>query len=398
MLEQLFGSSQILLYFISILYILLNKEFSRVQKIIVVYIMTFCLRLMESISLRYMTIILLLITYIYIGFLSQDEIKNRILTNPLEKLLDLLYKIVFEYSGIYFFISILLISDVWNLKISVWILNNIIPNGIRLALNSFVSENVWIWIYRIISVCILSKAFVNISKREYETESFDTILKKIDNEAKWNTTFRKDIEYEKLMLLSDIEDKSFFYRETTYNFISLEFVQYRIREKKYIWGDYSFLRGKNPFKYIRKLVRGYSTIEMQLIRTLGVRYGYPHFICRKIYELIYSNLFFKNLRKYYNDIYLNTKECVSYKEFLMYVYILVAGVQINGKDYKNTLAVWGKNSLKEVSKEELFISAVGLSHRKINYEIITNYSGIIRRYNLDIMELIQLITKVLRQI
>ena len=34
LMEQLFASSQILLYFISILYILLNKEFSRVQKII----------------------------------------------------------------------------------------------------------------------------------------------------------------------------------------------------------------------------------------------------------------------------------------------------------------------------------------------------------------------------
>ena len=233
---------------------------------------------MGSISLTYMTFILLLITYIYNGFLSQDEVKNRILTNPLEKLVDLLYKIIFEYSGVYFLISILLISDVWNFRISVWIMNNIIPNGIRITLNNVVSQNVWIWIYKGISVVILGKAFINISKREYETESFDTILKKIYNKAKWNTTLRKDMDYEKLNLLSDIEDKSFFYRETTYNFISVEFVQYRIREKKYIWGDYSFLKNKNPFKYMKKLVRGYSTIEMQLMRTLGVRCGYQHYL------------------------------------------------------------------------------------------------------------------------
>ena len=53
----------------------------------------------------------------------------------------------------------------------------------------------------------------------------------------------------------------------------------------------------------------------QIIRTLGVKHGYSqHVICRKIYEILYSKMFFKSLRKYMNQFYYDTEDCCNYKE------------------------------------------------------------------------------------
>ena len=40
--------------------------------------------------------------------------------------------------------------------------------------------------------------------------------------------FPTDVEKEKFYILSDIEDKSYFARENTYNVISFEFIKYKI--------------------------------------------------------------------------------------------------------------------------------------------------------------------------
>lgn len=46
------------------------------------------------------------------------------------------------------------------------------------------------------------------------------------------------------MILSEIEDKSYFERKTTYNFLSREFVKYKINEKRM---DYNGKMQKNRF-------------------------------------------------------------------------------------------------------------------------------------------------------
>ena len=132
---------------------------------------------------------------------------------------------------------------------------------------------------------------------------------------------------------------------------------------------------------------------MQIIRTLGVKYGYnEHIICRKVYELIYSKMFFKNLRRYMNKVYLNTKGCCTYKEFLLVIYINIAQVVLNNNTNKNMLMPWnGAKTMKELSNEEFFISILGLSHRKINYQILYNYSSVIERFSLNVNTLKKLI-------
>lgn len=92
-----------------------------------------------------------------------------------------------------------------------------------------------------------------------------------------------------------------------------------------------------------------------------------------------------------NKLYLDTSGCCSFKEYLLIVYIGIAPIQINNKRYKNMLKPWNKNNLKEVSKEEFFISILGLSNRWISKKILYNYSNIINKYNLETRKLEQII-------
>ena len=198
-------------------------------------------------------------------------------------------------------------------------------------------------------------------------------------------------------MLIDIEDKSYFLREKSYNFFSIEFFRYRLNKKKTKKINLGRALKKILFKKLhitrklKKYIRGYSTIEMQIIRTLGIKHGYRHFICRKIYEVLYSKMYFKNLRKYMNKSHLNTEGCCQFKEYLLFVYIGIAPIKLNNRNYDDMLSVWKTKQLNDVTKEQFFISILGLSNRKISNEIIYNYNGIVDKYNLNENELEKII-------
>lgn len=393
-LEGLLNGNQILIYFIGIFYILINDTFDKKQKIIILYVLTYILKLFNIMDLKVMLIALNIVSFLYIGFLSKDDLKNNILCNPLDKIKDYLYKCTFEYSAIYFLLSIILIS-------------NSIQNYIPLLKNINISIDLLEIKINVISLILLGYALNNVTSQKYETNSFQEIKNKMDKVAIWTNLDIKNIDNEKLEMLIDIEDKSYFIRERSYNFISIEFLKYRLCRKKV--GKINLkvkpnrvkeillqeIHIKSILKKVKRYIRGYSTIEMQIIRTLGVKYGYSkHIICRKIYELLYSKMFFKNLRKYMNKSYLNTEGCASFKQYLLIIYIGIAPIKINKKRYSNMLKVWNKTSVKDISKEQFFISILGLSNRKISNEIIHNYYGIVEKYQLSKKELKRLIEKI----
>ena len=124
---------------------------------------------------------------------------------------------------------------------------------------------------------------------------------------------------------------------------------------------------------------------MQLIRTIGVKKGYEKLFHRKIYEVIYSKIFFGSYRKYCNDNKYKVK--CSYKEYLIYCYINIADIKINGVRYSNMIKAWNKDRIEDVSLEEFLISILGLSWRKINEDILNNYSITIKNFDIQEEEL-----------
>lgn len=389
--EGLLNGNQILIYFIGIFYILINDTFDKKQKIIMLYIFTYTLKLFNIMDLKVLFVVSNIVAFLYIGYLTNDELKNNILCNIWDKIKDYLYKCIFEYSSLYFWLSMALISITFQNYIQILKYVNIDIHLLGINVN-------------IISILILGYTLNNVASCKYETNTFQEIKKKMNEIAIWTDIKTKSIDIEKLNMLIDVEDKSYFTRENTYNFMSWEFFKYRLDKRKIKTNKkYNKVKDlmlkkiyiKAIFKKLKKYIRGYSTIEMQIIRTVGVKSGYSeHIICRKIYEILYSKMFFKNLRKYMNKIYLNTNECCLYKEYLLIVYINIAKIKLNKKTYNNMLIAWNKKDLLEVSKEEFFISILGLSYRRISNDIINNYSSIIEKYNLNKHKLEDIIKKI----
>ena len=60
---------------------------------------------------------------------------------------------------------------------------------------------------------------------------------------------------------------------------------------------------------------------MQLIRSLGIIKGYNCAIRRKLYELIYSKMFFEGMKRFFSDEFVSKMRY--YNEYLLYVYFHV---------------------------------------------------------------------------
>ena len=62
-LEGLLNGNPILLYFVGIFYILINENFEKSQKIIVVYMLSYCLRLFDIIEFKAIIIVLNIVAF-----------------------------------------------------------------------------------------------------------------------------------------------------------------------------------------------------------------------------------------------------------------------------------------------------------------------------------------------
>lgn len=386
-LETILSGNTFLLYFMGLLYILINKDFDKCQKIVMIYVFVYSLKIFNIIDLKVLFIGLTIVSFLYIEFLSEDNVKNILLCNIIYKIIDYMYKLIFEYSAVYFCGSLILMSNIIQIDLPIiQLLNRYIPIiGIKI---------------NIISLLLVLYAINNITSQKFETYSFKHIKQKMDEINIWNNVKSNNIDSLKLNMLINVEDKSYFIRENTYNFLSFEFIKYKIkrgiRKLKYVNIDKNILKKVTilPIKNTKKYIRGYSTIEMQIIRTLGIKSGYEkHIFCRKIYEIIYSKIFFTSLRRYMNKLYLDTSGCCTFKEYLLMIYIKIAPIKLNNTKYSNMLKAWNSNDIRQISDEQFFISILGLSYRWISTNILFNYSRIISEYSLKKSEIRKIIKK-----
>lgn len=369
-------------------------------KISIVYLLFFLLALFNIYDIKILILIIFLTMFIFLEFLYIDNVQRKILKKIRYCLLDYVYKIIFEYKILYFLISLFLIST--RLE---YIVNKII---LLLNIENLVGKNfliVYSFLTITLSLLFLLRGILKSINNEFETYNFEEILDTINGilpfyKFSYNT---KLIEFSKILI--NIEDRSFFERKESYNWISFEFLLYRLKRmykecskfplckfriiKNIIFIFYclhkfiklvinwicNLLKIFNKViiyrKNIKKYMRGYSTIEMQLIRTLGVKEGYSaNIFQRKVYEFVYSKIFLSSLKNYYEyHYYLNVEQ---FKYYLIYLYIMIAPIKINGIKYKNILELYNKKKLNDITIEEFYVWVYGLSYRPITNNIINN--------------------------
>jgi len=200
--------------------------------------------------------------------------------------------------------------------------------------------------------------------------------------------------YEACNILVSIEDKRYFEREA-YSFFSVKYIISLIKGKiasqrggkKVI---YVLVNGNRFIKNIFDESRGYSTIPMQLVRSLGIKRGYNYKYRRKIFEILYSRMFFKGIERMFNEDKVTQRQY--FKEYLLYIYFHKVNTFLGDATFSKFLNAFdmkynrkNEKDIYDCTNEGIFIACMGLSKRATNItpENIDYYLQSIENVQLD---------------
>ena len=367
----------------------LDFSFDKIrEKFLLSYLFFISLKLLNLVSWNFIVIFSFVFYFAFLEFIYEPHDNNDFKFYRLDfYLYDYLYKLFFNYHYLGFLLSLFFVC--YRVKEILGVFSYF------LGLLSF---------FYTMSV-ILTNHFQTLSMTELRNK-MNSIL---SFDGYWHDKRIEDF----AKILCYYEDRTYFDRNDAYNLLSFNFFKYKyfiifnklnhpIYSNKYygialkyvvafmisirrafviIWGIISNALKKIYFSFhkrqkiysIRSLIRGYSTIEMQLIRTLALKDSYRYTFQRKVYEYIYSTVYFSSLKKHFiHSHYTNMSE---YKYYVLHLYILSAPTFINNAMYSNIFSLFKfRDDVLEITNEEFFIFCLGLANRRIQPSYMSSYS------------------------
>lgn len=420
-MENLFSQYPYALLFMGCFLILIgNRNMNKTinSNIIILYII-FCISsIFLTGSYWKKAVIILVLMFIELEILSNTEEREKLVVLARYKVIDFLFTGIVKYK----------------------VVSTLCIGFLFYKANDICSGKMWLWMgYIIIISCMFLANIGRIYQNKFNTKNLDEIEKEYLKAIKgYKFPLETESLKSKIQLLLDMEDKTFQHRNSSHTSICWESLVYKLNKDydtvdqinsiKYYWIPYRIefvIRNmkkiiKLAYRIVRVLIqaifskesikrylnRGYSTIEMQLIRTYGIVSGYELSYIRKIYELIYANIFFKSYRRkanYYH--YLMEDEILKYQ--IPYAYLKSVRSFVGNHIFKNIVDYYkyikripnnkkiNKSDevyvLYKLSKEEIFIFILGLSRKIIDQNIFKEYSYYIEKYRLDKKVLCKLI-------
>ncbi len=359
-MEALFSNNIYVLYILVGFSVFSLSSFEEYQRVILFYVISFISALFNILSVRYILLLSVLVMFFMTEYFSCDRSKRDIILKVRFKLMDFIYSFTFLY--------------------------HIALYGLALVLVFFfhiashrAAEFVWV----LLAVAAMLWNIQAVSKREFKVHDLDQLSKKLErfgiNRLMLTPEMQKRFE-----ILALIEDKTFFTRVDAYTPFTVEFIKIKLGQFAAAFKRKRSLKNfcTDNLKYTLKSIsrRGYSTLEMQLIRTLAVERGWNCIIRRKFYEIFYSPIFFSS---YYDmfDTYYYRNTC-KYRLFLLYVYCHTVQTWIGGK--KRRFCDWFEE--KDIGKwelEKMLVASVGLNGTRITEDNVDRYAYIIEAYELD---------------
>ena len=367
-MEELFvGNSIILLFWVYISFIIEVEEKSK--KIMLMYLITYITNVLNIVPTIQSYGILLLALFLEMEF-WEDKFKKQIINNFFEKLMDFSYVMISQYSILPFTAALII--------------------GSNYVIGQYQSYSKVI--LQAISMILFYCGCKGASSENYRVCSFDKIKEKIDRIKKYRSFLEREKEICNPYCVLAIEDGSFYFRGDRYTFFNAYYIR-NVYFKKLRKLISRFLHSNNKKSSIKKFLRGYSTIEMQLLRTLAIEDGYECIIRRKIFEILYSKLFWKNLRMYYKKCGCDTEQ---FKDFILYLYLRSAPCLNKGQERRLEETIDRRENIESFSEEELFILTLCFSEKIKRDNVLDIYENIIEDYNLDV-EILQELVKSLNQ-
>ena len=339
---DIFKDNFLLLYMLFVVSVFSIEKFGEKQKIAITYICTYGMTFQENISDWQVVLLLCIVLFLMQEYFTSDKMKLAILKKLHYKLADYIYKGIFQYKlwGVILAISI---------KTDYFVEMTKINSSVLKAVSVIIFVGTYVWLFNV----------------HEEFHTFTHMFEKV-----WETPYYM-IQYdyalkERLNIIVRCEDKLYFRREKSYSSFSLEFIKVWMKDYK---SKHAGKRKKNynsknlmlilhifihkikrigPFikkwgTYAKNyLTRGNSTIAMQLVRILSYKHGLVFMyskvrfkrykiLKRKIYEVLYSRMFFEGLRNYIKQDLCNDLD--NYREYLVYIYPYVVQTKVRGVTY-----------------------------------------------------------------
>lgn len=378
-MEELFNGNIIFVFFFAMIAIYNYSDLKEYQRIAIIYITVYSLVVTNIIGITLAIILLFLTMFFFLEILTKDEMKFKIIVNPLYKMLDCLYLAFFQYSILEVLIAVILCHK--NFK-SLF----------------YCSEKV----YMLLSVIMIIIAVTHTLQQKYVINSINEMYRIFADFPINKVKFNHKLE-EVCQILVSIEDRTYYERKG-YTFLSINAIicilkrkvsNYKVSEKI----KYTCNAGKNFVKNVLSVDRGYSTIPMQLIRSLGVKRGYNYKYRRKIFEFLYSRMFFEGVKRMLNEDQVTQREKI--KDYILYIYFHKVNIFLGDAKFSKFLNAFdmqydrkNKKDIYDCTNEGIFIACMGLSKRadRINVNNINYYLGIVDNVELDGEEICKMVS------
>lgn len=369
-METLFNKNIIFIFFFAMIAIYNYSDLKEYQRMAIIYISVYALAVLNIVGIKMALLLLIVSLFCFFEIFTSDEMKFKILVNPIYKAVDFIYISIFQYSFGGICLALLLLK-------------------IKLP-ETFDKQNI---IFRTLSFLFIVWTLTAMLQQKYVIHTFGEMYRVFTyfpiNKIEFN-----DKLYEACNILVSIEDKRYFEREA-YSFFSVKYIISLIKGKiasqrggkKVI---YVLVNGNRFIKNIFDESRGYSTIPMQLVRSLGIKRGYNYKYRRKIFEILYSRMFFTGIERMFNEDKVTQRKY--FKEYLLYIYFHKVNTFLGDATFSKFLNAFdmkynrkNEKDIYDCTNEGIFIACMGLSKRATNItpENIDYYLQSIENVQLD---------------
>lgn len=363
MTENIFGNNIWVAFLVSVIIIISYSNLKQNQQMLLIYLLTFGSAFFRVMRIYSCFILFFVSTYIFIEYLTDDRPKLELVVSIRLKIMDYLFLLFSQFHIFWFFVAMACLFV------------------------AHISFGVLFYIALVFSFLTLYCCIHNTATQPFKIKSFSQMIQPFVELPYYLFHWTEEAE-KRYQLLCEFEDRTFLKRQKSYSIFSAEYISMsgsKVKIKNLLRSNLR-KNGRGTISLIKKIKsgRGYSTPEMQLIRTIGVERGYEkHKYARKLFEIVYSHILFSSLRQYQRDN--SGPGLAHFRQYILDVYLKNVLTKINDRRISKLNTIFEKP--KDVSvwpMEALFVACLGLSFRPIVDSQIYSYENVISKYNLDI--------------
>lgn len=350
-MENLFNENIIFIFFFAMIAIYNYSDLKEYQRMTIIYISVYALTILNLIGVKLAVLLLVISLFCFFEIFTSDEMKFKILINPLYKLVDFIYISFSQYAFGGMCCALLM------LRIK-------LPESLN-------EQNV---VFKVLSLLLFIWTLTATLQQKFVIHTFEEMYKIFTcfpiNEIEFNEKLD-----EACAILVSIEDKMYFERKA-YSFVSVKYI-IRILKNKISAQRGSkkivcvFSTGKCFIRNVFNKSRGYSTIPMQLVRSIGIKRGDTYDYRRKIFQILYSRMLFQGIERMMKEERVSRRR--HFKKYLLYIYFHKVNTFLGDVRFSKFLNAfdmkYDKKNDKDIydcTNEGIFVACMGLSKRAVN--------------------------------